>query len=61
MNTPINTKLTLRLMREELKSRKLGILLYQLGVEEPCKWLPSFNDPIADYLQLETDEDFSLI
>lgn len=59
MNTSLNIPLTLRLMREEVKSRKLASLLHQLGVEEQCKWLPSFNDPIAESLGLETDEDFN--
>ena len=45
------------LLLQELKSRKLSILLHQLGVEE-CLWLPSLNEPIAQYLGLKTDEEF---
>jgi ribosomal protein L12E/L44/L45/RPP1/RPP2 len=57
MNTS-NTNLTLRLMREEIKSRKLATLLHQLGIEEQCQWLPSFNNSIAERLGLDTDEAF---
>lgn len=53
-----NTSLTLHLMREEIKSRKLATLLHQLGVEEQCQWLPSFNNTIAERLGLESDEAF---
>jgi len=50
--------LTLLFVRAELKSRRLGILLHQLGVEEQCPWLPSFNDIIAECLDIKTDEEF---
>ncbi|MEJ0055758.1 MAG: hypothetical protein WDN75_08960 [Bacteroidota bacterium] len=49
--------IAIALLREELKSRKLAILLAQLGVSD-CQLLPSLNEPIAECLGLDTDEAF---
>lgn len=46
------------LLREELKSRKLALILHDLGVEEQCPWLPTLNEPIADCLGIRTDAEF---
>ena len=55
--TKTESKLALLLIREELKSRKLATILLELGVKN-CQLLPSLNEPIAEYLGLDTDEAF---
>lgn len=56
-DTSENEKFLFQLIREELKSRKLTRLLGAMGVIN-SPYVVTLNEPIAQLLRLNTDEDF---
>lgn len=50
-------KLAIALVREELKSRKMSMVLREIGINQNFLAV-ELNEPIAQLLQLKSDHDF---